>query len=127
MKPVYKFLVAISLPLTLSGCGDTPDGLMEQTLAEMNAMADGLEAGKTEEEMKPVKERIDAIAKKMEALDLSDSEKEALRKKYEPEIKKVAQRMMQAAFKNMGNQFGKGMDKLGEDMSKQMMKKMGNP
>ena len=84
--------------LTVTGCADnSADGLMKQSIAEMNKIADGLEAGKTEADMKASTDRAKAIVEKLDALGLSDEEKEKLLERHAEGMQEAEKRMGAAA------------------------------
>ena len=84
--------------LTVTGCADnSADGLVKQQVAEMNKLADGLEAGQTEADMSY--DRLEGITKKLEALNLSEEDKQALLKRHEKAVQEATGRLMQASMK----------------------------
>lgn len=125
-------LLAVVMAGCDSGPDNSPDGLMTQSISAMNELSDGLEAGKTEEEMSTAKEKLEALGKKLEALGLSEEEKEALIAKHKPALEKASKRMMSAMMGSMQdvmsgamNQMSAGMEEGMKGMSEQMNQQMG--
>ena len=99
MRTSLKFAVLVFFSLALIGCSGNPhEATMKKSIAIMNEMCDGIEAGS--------KDKITAAIKKMEALgkeakDLKPSkdEEKRLAEKMKPEIEAVQKRMQESMQK----------------------------
>ncbi len=77
-------LVCLSFCLTLTGCADSPEALMQDTISMMNEMADDIEAGKSQAELeKKYKSAGEDIKKRAEALkpNVTPAQEKELQKK----------------------------------------------
>ena len=103
MSPSQRLflLVMIAALLPLAGCGQNPDSLAQQQIAEMNELADALEAGAEKAELEKIRDRMQQTKADLENLELSDDEKKELANKYGEELKQAALRLVQASAKQM--------------------------
>ena len=108
-RPIAVGIIAIFC-LTLTGCGDSHESLMKDSISLMNEMVTDLEGGMAEDKLKAkydakgkdLKARADKLGKP------SAEEEKRLKEKFEPEFAKIMPRLMGAAMKSGG----KGMPKL---------------
>jgi len=109
MKKVTLSVFALSLVFLATGCGDSPDSLMKDTISMMNDTSDVLEKIKSKEDAEKYKGELEKIAKrakdieerakKLKMDDLPKDKKEALQKKYEDDLKKALSRLVAASRK----------------------------
>ena len=117
---LHHLVVIVSLCI-LSGCADnSADGLMRQQIAKMNELADGLAAGKTPDDLKSVADEMAAINEKLEAMNLSQEEKDALKERHKDELEVVQKKIMSSAMEGMGAQMGNAMEKMGAEAGNAM-------
>lgn len=119
--------LALALVFGVSGCGDSPDSVMKDTIKLMNEMADVMEGIKDKDSAEKAKPKLEALAKKMKDLEerakklkldeMPKEKKEALQKKYEDDLKKAGTRFGAAMMKAMTNPDAAGALK-GLDMGK---------
>jgi len=109
VKVVPRILLLCSLLslLAFTGCGDSPDSLMAESIKVLNETADAAEAGK--EPSADLKARMESLDKRMKALNLTADQKKKLEEKWKPEAEKAVQRLMGAAFKKGFGDAFKGM------------------
>jgi CTP-dependent riboflavin kinase len=88
--------MAVFVLLLFAGCGDSAESLMKQQIADMNAVADAVEAGKSESETKVIFDRMAANGEKLNKMQISDAEKKRLAEKYASELKSAGMRMSKA-------------------------------
>ncbi len=93
-------LVTSAAFLGLAGCGG-PDSLIKEQIADMNALADAMEKGESEEKIKELSKKMEATGKKLEDLKLSEEDKKKLIEKHKAEFEKAGSRMMAAMMKKM--------------------------
>ena len=86
----FKLGTAVFVLLLFAGCGDSAESLMKQQIADMNALADAMEAGKSEDDIKVISERMKAGGEKLNKMQISDAEKKRLIEKYEPQLKEAS-------------------------------------
>lgn len=116
MKSAVRMTVLVGLALVFSGCGSKPDRLVQKQIALMNEMADEIESGGSEDDIKQVRGRLEENSKKLEELDLSEEEITRLKEKYEDEMSEAMGRMMKASMSRAAQEIGKkipGLPKLG--------------
>lgn len=90
--------------LTLTGCGDSHESLMNDSISMMNNMITDMEGGmaqdklkaKYESQGKSLKARADKLGKP------SVAEEKRLKEKFEPEFAKLMPRLTTAAMKSGG-------------------------
>ena len=108
-KSLYLPLLLLGM-LTLTGCGNKADSLMQQSIDDMNKFADAMESGADgKTELKTFQERMEKTGEALEALNLSDKEKEALKEKHKDKLEAAAKRMAKAMFGGMGQGMMQGM------------------
>ena len=95
---VFGF-VAVFL-FSATGCGGGgAEGLIKDSISDMNALADAIEKKESKDKIKAIAERLKATGEKMKNMKLSKDEDERLKKKYEEDMKKALGRLMAAAMK----------------------------
>ena len=104
--------------LAVTGCGASPESLFEQSLADMNKLADAYEADKSEAECKEISTRLKEVNEKIAKL--SDDEKKRMAEKYRDELAKASMRLMAAMTKNMGKVLGDKLQGIQKGMQKGM-------
>jgi hypothetical protein len=108
MQRAFQWLAVFAVVCFAAGCGNSAESLLKQQIADMNAMADAIEANKSEAEITAIKDRMEANGKKMDKMDVSEAEKNRLKEKYAPEMEKAGKRMFSAMMKGAGG----GLDNL---------------
>src|SRR4051812_23123651 len=98
MKKVVLGVSALAFVFLVSGCGDSPDSLMKDTIKLMNDTADVYEKIKSKEDAEKYKGDLERIQKRHKELeerktklkidDLPKEKKEALAKKYKDDFEK---------------------------------------
>jgi hypothetical protein len=106
---MFSGLLAVALVFFVSGCGDSPDSVMKDTIKYMNETADIFDGIKSKEDAEKAKPKLEAVNKKMKDLEergkklkmneLSEEKKKALGEKYGPDLLKASLRMMTAMGK----------------------------
>jgi len=106
MKKVTLSVFALSLVFLATGCGDSPDSLMKDSIKWMNDTADILEKIKSKDDVNKYKSDLEKIAKegknlkdrgeKLKMKDLPKEKKEALEKKYKSDAEKAVGRLVKA-------------------------------
>lgn len=108
MRHATRFAGLLVLVWAASGCGgDKHEVVIKDTIQAMNDMADIVDTIKdeasakaAEPKLKAVADRLQEIKKRADAMEKPSAEKEeALKKKYEGELKAGMGRMMGAAMK----------------------------
>jgi hypothetical protein len=91
----------------VSGCGSGADGVVKAQVKTMNDLANALEANASEAEVDTIQKRLDHLRENLNDLKLSEAEERKLMEKYQPEMERATQRVMNAtmksAVKNLGN------------------------
>src|SRR5258708_5181311 len=95
MKRIVAFGLIGAFVLSATGCS-SQDALMKELLANLNACAEVIEKKEPKEKLQAALERTNTTADKINKLKLSKEDQEALFKKYEPELKKVTERLQEA-------------------------------
>ncbi len=111
MKNLVLYVSLGLLSLTLVGCGSKADRLIKKQIKLMNKVADRMENGATEADIKDLTDEMKEIGKQLDELELSEEEKKKLEEKYKDDMKEATERMMKAAFKG-------AMDKMKKEMGK---------
>lgn len=99
-------LLLLSSCLILTGCGDSHDKVMRDSISEMKRLVTVLEGIKSEADAKAAKGKIEGIAKRMKAIEkrmekLGDPSPEIearLKEKYEGQMKELMPKLMAAMF-----------------------------
>ena len=120
---MYKSLclaVVLGALVALTGCGRSPDALVEQQIGQMNEWADAIEAGADQAKIDAIEERLTETKKALEELDLSDAEKKKLAEKYGEELGKATARVMKASMSKMGGMMEGMMKGMKEGLKKEM-------
>lgn len=107
MKKSLAVASLVALTVVVSGCGSSPDSLVEDQIDDMNELAEAMEEDAPKSELDEISERIKKRGEKLEELDLSDEEKKRLEKKYEDELAEATGRLMKAMMGKAGRQLGK--------------------
>jgi len=102
-RPIAVGMIALFC-LTLTGCGDSHESVMNDSVSMMNSMVTDMESGmaqdklkaKYESQGKSLKSRADKLGKPTAA------EEKRLKEKFEPEFAKLMPRLMSAAMKSGG-------------------------
>lgn len=100
-KMIYSTVVLIAL-VSLAGCGESADSLVQQQVDQLNELADALEAGAEQAEIDAIEERMKETKEASDGLNLSADEKKRLTEKYGEEEVKAAGRVMKAKMSKMG-------------------------
>ena len=79
--------------LAVSGCGSNPDSLIKEQIKNVNELASALENDAPQAELDKLQDRIKALEKKLEALDLSTSENRELLERHKAELVPAMQRL----------------------------------
>jgi hypothetical protein len=90
------------LGLGLTGCGDTHEKLTADSIAAMKEFSGIIASIKDEPSAQAAKPKLEALGDRMEALrkrrdalgQPTKEQEEALKKKYEPEVKQIAEEML---------------------------------
>ena len=88
----------------LAGCGNSAESLFKQQIADMNRLADALEAGKSPAELASIEKSMKATAERLESLNLPPEEKAELATKYAGPMMQAAMRLMAAGAKRAGKE-----------------------
>ena len=109
-----KLILGASLALLFVACskggGNSPDGIMQDTLGLMNDMTATLATIKDEASAKAAIPKLQDLANKGEEIKkraeamktankLSKDDEEALKKKYEPQLKEATEKLMKETFR----------------------------
>lgn len=115
---VTQCLLVVTL-LSFTGCGKQEDVLIKQQLNEMKKMADLMEKSPEKmqgEEGKAIEKRVKEIVEKLEALNLTQEQKDALEKKYKPQFEEIQKRMMAGVQAEMNKQMESMKKQVGDQM-----------
>jgi len=112
MKKVALSVFALSLICLASGCGDSPDSVMKDSISLMNDMSDTLEKIKSKEDAEKYKGDLEKLvkrakdieerSKKLKLDELSEDKKKALTEKYKGDLEKAMNRLAAASLKVPG-------------------------
>jgi hypothetical protein len=118
-----KFAALALFSLVLSGCsGNSPEATMKKSIAIMNEMCDGIEAGSKDKITAAIK-KIEALAKETKDQKPSKEEEKRLTEKMKPELEAVQKRMQESMQKAIASgklkaedmmEIGKSMMNLGK-------------
>ena len=95
MKRFAAFGLVGAFVLSAAGCS-SQDALMKELLLNLNTCAEVIEKREPKEKLSAALERTNVTAEKIKKLKLSKEDEEALFKRYEPELKKVSDRLHEA-------------------------------
>lgn len=87
--------------LLVAGCGDSPESVMDDTLATMNDMAAVLETVKDEATAKSAASKLEGLVEKMKSLKERADKMEKPSKEKEAELEKAYKEKMTAAGSRM--------------------------
>lgn len=93
----------------MSGCGSSADSILKKQIVLMNDMADAIENDASKEEIDKLKERGDALDKKLKALNLSAEEQRKLRERHEEEMNEAMAHLKKAMVNRMASEMKKGL------------------
>ncbi len=110
MCKIFSLMMLSVGLVALSGCGESKDSLMKQTIADMNEMADAIEADKPQAELDAITKRMEEVGEKFK--EFSAEEKKELAEKYADEMAAAQKRLMEAMMAKVG--------KAGQEMMKNM-------
>lgn len=103
MRTSLKFVALALLSISFVGCGSSSaETAMKKTIAIMNEMCDGIEAGNKEQITAAVK-KMEALSKEVKELKVSKDEEKRLTEKMKPELEAVQKRMQAAMQKGMAS------------------------
>jgi len=103
MRASLKFAALALLSLVLVGCGSSAtETAMKKTIAVMNEMCDGIEAGNKEQVTAAIK-KMEALSKEVKDLKVSKDEEKRLTEKMKPELEAVQNRMKASMQKAMAS------------------------
>ncbi len=103
MNRLLSVLGCALLLSCLSGCGNTPDGLMKSQIKDLNRLADAIEDGASDEEFKKITDRINARTKTMNELELTEEQKEELIERHKKDLEAAGQRLQEATMEAIKN------------------------
>jgi len=95
MKRIVVYGLIGAFALSAAGCS-SQDALMKELLSQLNVLAEVIEKREPKEKFEAARERTVTTIEKINKLKLSKEDQEALFKRYEPELKKVAERIYEA-------------------------------
>ncbi|QJW96181.1 hypothetical protein [Frigoriglobus tundricola] len=95
MKRIVVYGLMSLFALSAAGCSGH-DALMKELLMNLNVLAEVIEKHESKEKFDAAYERTTTTVEKINKLKLSKEDQEALFKRYEPELKKVAERIQEA-------------------------------
>ncbi|NQU21550.1 MAG: hypothetical protein HQ567_09720 [Candidatus Nealsonbacteria bacterium] len=110
MYKISCFLMLLGGLMMLTGCGQSGDSMMKEQIVAMNEFADAIESDSTEDELKAIKERMEAVDKKIK--ELPEEEQKALLEKHKKELTAASEKVTKAMMGKMGEAmegFMKGM------------------
>jgi hypothetical protein len=101
----FSLAVALSLSImSLCGCGSSPgDSLMNDMIRCMNELADAIEKKVPEDKLTAIQTRMKELGEKLDALKLSEDDKNKLVEKHRDAMAKAAERMQKAMMGQLGN------------------------
>jgi hypothetical protein len=103
MRTSLKIAALVVFSLAIVGCGgSSAEAAMKKTIAIMNEMCDGIEAGDKDKITGAVK-KLEAVAKESKDLKVSKDEENRLREKMKSELETVQKRMQGAMQKAMAS------------------------
>ena len=109
MKKVTLGVSALAFVFLVSGCGDSPDAVMKDTLKLMNEAADALESAKDKDSAEKAKAKLQDINKRLKdvverakKLKVTEQQNKKLEEKYKDDINNMNKRM-EAAAKKLGS------------------------
>jgi hypothetical protein len=97
MKRLVAFAFVAMLAVSMTGCGGMKgEDVMKDTINITNELAAALEKKEPADKIKAIADKMKAVADKAKDLKLTKDEEEALKKKYEGDMKAAQERMMKA-------------------------------
>ena len=128
LRNIVGSVVMVAL-LVFAGCGGTnkADALFQRQIDEVNKLADALEAGAADEEIKALKERLEQTGKEIEDLGLSAEEFARISERYAEELQKAAAGMQKAMMAELSTLMKESMQKAAaHGLDKSLIKSMEN-
>ena len=107
---MYKMvcsMVALGALTPLIGCGQSADGLFQQQVDQLNALADAMEAGAEQAKIDEIQKQVKETGEALDALGLSEDEVKKVGEKYKEEMVKALGRVMKAQLPSMDDMKGK--------------------
>jgi hypothetical protein len=101
MRKALCFALAAVLLIPLSGCSSKADSMLAGYLSDLNTLADAIEAGDQQLE-KETRKRIRKAEHELPRLQVTKSEGERLKKKYEEPLEEARERV-RAAMQKKGS------------------------
>jgi hypothetical protein len=98
MKRIVALCLVAIVLLSASGCGG-PDTLVRELIVNLNQVAELIEKKEPKERIQLALDRANNTAEKINKLKLSKEDQDALLKRHEDELKKVAERLKAAQTK----------------------------
>src|SRR5262249_39587168 len=105
MKKVTLSVFALSLVFLATGCGDSPDAVMKDTIKLMNEAADALDSAKDKDSAEKAKTKLEEIEKKFKdvverakKMKVSEEKGKQLAEKYKDDMEKVQKRMIEVSI-----------------------------
>ena len=109
MKNAFVLGSLFALVTCFAGCGSSAESMLKQQIAQLNELAEAIENDAPESEIEAIKERMEATAKKMKELEVSEAEQKRLQEKYEDDLKQAGERLGKAMFGKLAEGMGKGL------------------
>ncbi|HSQ58426.1 MAG TPA: hypothetical protein VLM40_22080 [Gemmata sp.] len=97
MKRAMPLTVIGLLLVATTGCSSSPESLIKQSIADMNALADALEKKEPLDKIQAAADRVKASQEKLRTKKMSSEEKKRLEELYKNSEKEALKRMTIAA------------------------------
>jgi acyl-CoA reductase-like NAD-dependent aldehyde dehydrogenase len=108
--------------LVLAGCGQSADSMVKEQIDTMNELADAIESDSAEADIEAIKDRMEALAKKIK--EIPEEERKELLEKYKKELAAAGEKLARAMVGKMGEAMEGFMKGTPEGMPKGMPKQM---
>ncbi len=109
MKKVIVGVSALALVFLVSGCGDSPDAVMKDTIKLMNEAVDALEsandkdsAEKAKAKLEDINKRLKDVVERAKKLKMPKDQEKKLEEKYKDDMTKIQKRMEEVNRKLQG-------------------------